>query len=136
MSATTNDDLIPGIDSIKPITPPAVVNGAEPNCANCRHAFESPHAPKGHLLCRRNPPSATVVMVPVPVNQRLVKGRMEQDIGMAPKVFTVFPEVNDKMGCGAHEVRARAAAQALPIAASWSQGPAGLDARGAGDDPT
>lgn len=61
-------------------------------CSGCK--WMNPDG-DGDLTCRRNPPQATVLLVPAPPPR----------IGVTPQPFSTFPIVTKDMWCGAWESR-------------------------------
>jgi hypothetical protein len=92
--------------ALKPFAPAST----EPACGNCRFALAQP---KGPLICRRNPPSAGVLLVPMSMPV-LVGGQVTQKQGIKPQSFTTWPEVEATMWCGAHEPAARSVETQFP----------------------
>ena len=67
-----------------------------PACSRCRHGYMD----GGELVCRRNPPQVTIVLVPNPSS--LSRGH-----GLTPQILAGFPNVTGDMACGEFSVSAR-----------------------------
>lgn len=64
-----------------------VLGSLRPGCKACRFSFQEP----GDLVCRLNPPQATIVFIPAP------PPRVGQ---MIPQSLAAFPSVQPTMWCG------------------------------------
>ena len=105
---------------IKPLDLGAIAErAAAPSCGRCRFMLQpNPSAPK-MMICRRNPPTATVIMVPGPAGPaRIINGKPAVQMGMKPEVFTAWPEVSAEMGCFAFEPKPTVARVPAPSGAS------------------
>lgn len=62
-------------------------------CLTCKHkVVEGAGKAKPQMFCRRNPPTATILMIPGPQ-------------GVAPVPVAAFPPVQPDMWCGEHKPR-------------------------------
>ena len=92
-SKMMNDNPIPGLAALKPVAPKG------PTCADCRFMIVDDK----QFVCRRNPPQATVVMVPRPMPPQMIGGKVQQQMGMAPQTLSAWPLVMRDWWCGAYE---------------------------------
>lgn len=71
---------------------PETLNALRPACQRCRWVFR-----EGDMVCRRNPPQSTIIMVPAP------PPRVGQ---MQPMTLAAFPTVHKDMFCGEFKLAA------------------------------